>query len=85
MPTPNVPDMHLQIKAIRAQVKYFGKPNYTICWLGLQGGKYVSLPMEWVHANFDQSILDEALKRANATMLDSSQKFLTIPPPGDWS
>jgi hypothetical protein len=33
-------------------------------WLGLQGGKYVSLPAEWVALNFDEGLLKEATERA---------------------
>jgi hypothetical protein len=62
MPRADVPAHHMQIKAIRAQIKSDKKKNVTICWMGLQGGKYVSLPPDWVTANFDPIVLDKMKK-----------------------
>jgi hypothetical protein len=59
MPSSTVPDNLVQIKALRADFALTGKKESTR-WLGLQGGKYVSLPTEWVILNFDTSILDKA-------------------------
>jgi uncharacterized protein (DUF2345 family) len=55
MPSSTVPDHLVQIKALHADIKFTGKKEIT-----LQGGKYVSLPTEWVILNFDTSILEEA-------------------------
>jgi hypothetical protein len=63
MPSSTVPDHLVQIEALRADIASTGKKS-TSRWLGLQGGKYVSLPTEWVILNFDNSILDEAKRRA---------------------
>jgi hypothetical protein len=84
MPRADVPAHHMQIKAIRAQINTDKKKQVTVRWLGLQGGKYVSLPPDWVTANFDPTILDEAQKRAQneddgyAGHLQG--RFLAIPP-----
>jgi hypothetical protein len=63
MPSSTVPDHLVQIKALRADIAFTGE-NETTRWLGLQGGKYISLPTEWVILNFDTSILEEANRRA---------------------
>jgi hypothetical protein len=59
MPSSTVPDHLVKIKALRADITFTGEKESTR-WLGLQCGKYVSLPTEWVILNFDTSILDEA-------------------------
>jgi hypothetical protein len=51
-------------------------------WLGLQGGKYVSLPAEWVALNFDESLLKEATERAENALTKeamANQRFLPLP------
>jgi hypothetical protein len=58
MPRLDVPEHHMQIKAIHAQIKWDKQQNVTIYWLGLQGGKGVLLPPEWVALNFDLLNLD---------------------------
>jgi hypothetical protein len=63
MPSSTVPDHLVQIKALHADIAFMGKKE-SIRWLGLQGGKYVSLPTECVILNFDTSVLDEATRRA---------------------
>ena len=72
-PSINVPSHRLQIRAIRAQVK-----GDTVRWVGLQGDRYVSLPSEWVELNFDEGLLDEALKRARDKQHELS--FVRLPP-----
>jgi hypothetical protein len=47
LPSGSVPYHLNQIKAIRAEIMKKNKTKVTR-WLGLQGGKYVSLPAEWV-------------------------------------
>jgi hypothetical protein len=82
MPSSAVPDQLVQIKALRADIALTGKKE-TTRWLGLQGGKYVSLPTEWVILNFDNSILEEAKRRAmivtKGGKKSSSNKFVTLP------
>jgi hypothetical protein len=56
MPSSIVPEHLVQIKALRADIVSKGEKE-TTRWMGLQGGKYVSLPTEWVILNFDNSIL----------------------------
>ena len=50
LPTASVPNHFVQIRAVRAQMH---KGNTTVCWLGLQNQKYVSLPIDWVNKNID--------------------------------
>jgi hypothetical protein len=83
--TSTVPDIFLQIKAVRADIQMVlkdGLEETTIRWLGLQGGRYVSLPSDWVRLNFDPKLLDEAQARATAAKPkeDDSNRFLIIPP-----
>jgi hypothetical protein len=82
MPSSTVPDHLVQIKAIRADIASTEKKE-TTRWLGLQGGKYVSLPTEWVILNFDNSILEEAKRRAmivtKGGKKSSSYKFVPLP------
>jgi hypothetical protein len=87
MPTLSVPEEHMQIKGIRAQIQKTGRGDSavdTVRWLGLQGGKYVSLPLDWVHHNFDPELLEDALKRAldakKGTGTITNQRFLKMPP-----
>jgi hypothetical protein len=63
MPSSTVPDHLVQIKALRADIVSTGKKE-TTRWLNLQGRNYVYLPTEWVILNFDNSILEEANRRA---------------------
>jgi hypothetical protein len=77
MPMRNVPDHHIQIKGIRAETK-----KGVTRWLGLQGGKYVSLPTDWVELNFDEFVLEEA-KLRNAEKGGAragTRKFLNLLP-----
>jgi hypothetical protein len=82
MPSSTVPDHLVQIKALRADIAFTGKKASTR-WLGLQGGKYVSLPTERVTLNFDTSILKEAPRRARivtkGTKKKHHDKFVTLP------
>jgi hypothetical protein len=82
MPSSTAPDHPVQIKALRADIAFTGKKE-TTRWLGLQGGKYVSLPTEWVILNFDTSILEEAKRRAmmvtKGGKKSSHDKFVTLP------
>jgi hypothetical protein len=82
MPLSTVPDHLVQIKALRADIPFTGEKESTH-WLGLQGGKYVSLPTEWVILNFDTSILKEATRRARmvtkGTKKKNEDKFVTLP------
>jgi hypothetical protein len=84
MPRVDVPAHHMQIKAIRAQIKRDKQKNVTVRWLGLQGGKYVSLPPDWVTDNFDPIVLDEAQRRAqneeDGLTGHLPERFLVIPP-----
>ena len=80
MPTPSVPDIHRQIKALRAQIRYEGTTKEVVRWLGLQGGRYVSLPTPWVILNFDPTIVMEAMALARKTEPEAYRQFLTIPP-----
>jgi hypothetical protein len=75
MPSTKVPAIHMQITGIRANLLQHkrGSPA-TIRWLGLQDGKYVSLPKEWVHLNFDEALLDEARQRAAEELSGREQK-----------
>jgi hypothetical protein len=70
------------LKFLRADIAFTGKKE-SIRWLGLQGGKYVSLPTEWVILNFDTSILEEATRRARIVTKGSKKKqndkFVTLP------
>jgi hypothetical protein len=85
--TAKVPDIFLQIKAVRAEIQTVlrgGNEETTIRWLGLQGGRYVSLPSEWVNLNFDPQLLDEAQRRAqSADPADNDTHRFLIIPPGD--
>lgn len=72
-PSINVPAHQLQIRAIRAQVK-----KGQVRWVGLQGDKYVSLPLEWVQLNFDPGLLAEALSRG--TNDPNEIRFVRLPP-----
>jgi hypothetical protein len=82
MPSSTVPDHLVQIKALRADIAFTGKTE-TTHWLGLQGGKYVSLPSEWVILNFDTSILEEAKRRVMLVTEGGKKshhdKFVTLP------
>jgi hypothetical protein len=82
MPSSTVPDHLVQIKGLRADIASTGKKSTTRC-LGLQGGKYVSLPSEWVILNFDNLILEEAKRRAMVVTKggknSSSDKFVSLP------
>jgi hypothetical protein len=81
MPSSTVPDHLVQIKALRADIAFTGKKE-SIRWLGLQGGKYVSLPTEWVILNFDTSILEEATRRARMVAKGKKKhhdKFVPLP------
>jgi hypothetical protein len=55
----------------------------SLRWLGLQAGKYVSLPKDWVGHNFDESLLVEARLRADQALVGRKQKkkerFLPLP------
>jgi hypothetical protein len=81
-PSTKVPPKMVQIKGIRAELKTKGEET-TYRWLGLQGGKYVSLPPDWVAINFDISILNEAKMRAVRAKEKknkyASEKFLPLP------
>jgi hypothetical protein len=73
-----VPAHHLQIRAIRADIKR--KKNMDVIrWLGLQGNKYVSLPTEWVNLNFDITLREEAIKRAEGTNKEE-RRYVRVPP-----
>jgi hypothetical protein len=63
MPSSTVPDHLVKIKALRTDTEFTGKKE-TTHWLGLQGGKYVSLPLEWVILIFYTSIIEEAKRQA---------------------
>jgi hypothetical protein len=81
MPTVKVPDHLIQITGIRAETsKNFGKG--VLRWMGLQGGKYVTLPTEWVELNFDETVLDEAKlhNKEEGGAQTESRKFLTFMP-----
>jgi hypothetical protein len=81
MPSSKVPSHLVQIKAIRAEIVVHKTIKHTR-WLGLQGGKYVTLPEEWVQINFDESVLKEAMKRAENVLKgkrETKQRFLPLP------
>jgi hypothetical protein len=81
LPSGSVPYHLIQIKAIRAEILKNNKKKVTR-WLGLQGGKYVSLPAEWVALNFDEWLLKEATERAENALAKkgmASQRFLPLP------
>ena len=81
LPSGSVPYHLIQIKAIRAEILKKNKTKVTR-WLGLQGGKYVSLPAEWVALNFEEGLLKEATGRAeNAHTKEglANQRFLPLP------
>jgi hypothetical protein len=51
-------------------------------WLGLQSGKYVSLPAEWVALNLDEGLLKEATEQAENALTKeglANQRFLSLP------
>lgn len=81
MPTVNVPDHHIQIQGIRAETEKKGGEG-VLRWMGLQGGKYVTLPTEWVELNFDPSVLAEAKlrNREEGRARKENRKFLTLMP-----
>ena len=81
MPTTKIPEHRIQIKAIRADIQTTGEITVTR-WLGLQGGKYVTLPTEWVEHNFDRLIREEAIERAENHMAgrDVTYRWLAVPP-----
>lgn len=54
----------MQITGIWADLFKVSEGKHTLCWLGLQGGKYVLLPTEWMELNFDEGSLDKAKVRA---------------------
>jgi hypothetical protein len=82
MPSSTVPDHLVQIKALRAEIVSEGEKS-TTRWLGLQGGKYISLPTEWVILNFNNLTLDEDKRRATVVMKggkkSSMDKFVPLP------
>jgi hypothetical protein len=73
--TSNVPPHHLQIRAIRYQVRA-GDSR----WLGLQGDKYVTLPKEWVELNFDPLLRKEAKDRAEGTKRKEEDMYVRVQP-----
>ncbi len=81
LPTIKVPSIHMQITAIRADLLQAKKGEPLLRWLGLQDGKYVSLPIEWVEANFDAELLEEALRRSKSALAGERPltRFLTLP------
>jgi hypothetical protein len=80
MPTVKVPLAHMQITGIRADMK-IEEGVTTLRWLGLQGGKYVSLPTIWVEHNFDDELLSEAKQRAERVGSGAQPlgRFLVLP------
>jgi hypothetical protein len=81
LPSGSVPYHLIQIKAICAEILKKNKTKVTR-WLGLQGGKYVSLPAEWVDLNFDEGLLEEATERAENALTKEgmvNQRFLPLP------
>ena len=77
LPPQKVPDHHLQIRAIRAQIKNRRGGDAVTRWLGLQGEKYVSLPKPWVELNFSKKLREEAIELATS---GSRERFLVLPP-----
>ena len=52
-----------QICAVRVQIQK--KRDVTVKrWIGLQGKKYMSLPIVWVHRNISLQLRKEAVRRA---------------------
>jgi hypothetical protein len=80
MPTAKVPLAHMQITGIRANTKVEGGET-TLRWLGLQDGKYISLPTEWVEMNIDGELLSEAKQHAERVRLGEGAlgRFLILP------
>jgi hypothetical protein len=76
MPSSTVPDHLVQIKALCTDIA-FTREKETTRWLGLQGGKYISLPTEWVILNFDTSVLDEATRRARMVTKGGKKNITT--------
>ena len=75
MASTTVPEIYMQITGIRADVRKSkrGQP-VALRWLGLQNGKYVSLPKEWVELNFDEAILKEAKDRSEDALAGRAKK-----------
>ena len=69
----NIPPHLLQIKAISVEIM-----NGVQRWLGQQGDKYVSLPLEWVLINFSPEVRKEAIGKASET--GPARPFIKIKP-----
>jgi hypothetical protein len=80
MPAAKVPLAHMQTTVIWADTKVEDGET-TLHWLGLQEGKYVSLPSEWVEMNFDEELLSEAKQQAERVRLGERAlgSFLILP------
>jgi hypothetical protein len=78
LPPGSVPYHLIQIKANRAEILKKNKTKVTR-WLGLQGGKYVSLPAEWVAPNFDEGLLKEATGQAENALTKKGTGESKIP------
>jgi hypothetical protein len=79
MPSSKVPAHRIKIKAIRPNIFVRTK---VAPWLGLQGGEYLSLPVDWVSLNFEESLLKEGTERAERALqgkLITSHRFLPLP------
>ena len=79
-----VPEIEYQITGIRAEVRHLTDES-TIRWLGLQNSWYVALPWEWIEANIDDVIIQEAKRRGLAKFrglkkTGESATFLRLPP-----
>ena len=56
-PTKEVPSIHMQLTGLKADLVQGKSGPVQLRWLGLQKGRYVSLPTTWVEDNFDETFL----------------------------
>jgi hypothetical protein len=93
---PKVPLIHVQITGVKAEMKlkwnvpkrqkiYVNK-DITMRWLGVQGGRYVALPPDWVFNNIEKAVTDEALRRGRMHLKSTKEhnglqeQFVRLPP-----
>jgi hypothetical protein len=93
---PKVPLIHVQITGVKAEMKLkwnipkrqkvFANKDITMRWLGVQGGRYVALPPDWVFDNIDKIVSDEALRRGRLHLRSTKEhnglqeQFVRLPP-----
>jgi hypothetical protein len=88
-----VPAKDVQITAVKAEItrSTTGKLDHplttddvTIRWLGLQDGKYVGVPLEWVDLNVGDDVMAEAVRRGMRKLRGErhgcEDRFVRLPP-----